>query len=70
MLYHENQNIILNQRNLLRKLFAYLSRIEKGLVIAGDNGLKITTDIASGVGGVALSLISMQYDKFELLPCL
>ena len=70
VLYHENQNIILNQRNLLRKLFAYLSRIEKGLVIAGDNGLKITTDIASGVGGVALSLISMQYDKFELLPCL
>ena len=42
--------------------------IEKGLVLAGDSGLKVTMDIASGFGGIALSLVSLQNNKLELLP--
>lgn len=67
-LYDENNDSIMNQVELLKKLSIYFSSIERGLVIAGDSGLKITTDIASGFGGIALSLISLQNNRLELLP--
>ena len=37
-----------NIKKLIEQLYRYLCVIEEGFVIAGDNGLKITTDIASG----------------------
>lgn len=68
MIYTDNQNKLSKQRQLFEGLFPYLSVIEKGLVLAGDSGLKVTMDIASGFGGIALSLVSLQNNKLELLP--
>ncbi|WP_080037335.1 hypothetical protein [Streptococcus mutans] len=62
MIYTDNQNKLSKQRQLFEGLFPYLSVIEKGLVLAGDS------DIASGFGGIALSLVSLQNNKLELLP--
>lgn len=67
-LYSENDDSISNQAELFKRLSIYLCSIERGLVIAGDSGLKITTDIASGFGGIALSFVSLQNNRLELLP--
>lgn len=67
-LYRGKNNPVNDQRELLKKLSIYFSSIERGVIIAGDSGLKITTDIASGFGGIALSLISLQNNQLELLP--
>lgn len=37
-------------------------------MLAGDGGTKITCDIATGFGGVALALASIQNNKIEFLP--
>ena len=67
-LYSNDFNIVKSQQKLIQGLYPYFARMEEGLVLAGDNGLKITTDVASGFGGVALALSSLQNNKLELLP--
>lgn len=68
ILYRDNMISDQNQEDLLDKLSVYFSSIESGIIVAGDSGLKITTDIASGVGGIVLSLLSLKNNRLELLP--
>lgn len=56
------------QKELLEGLTAYISVLEKGYVLAGDSGLKLTTDVATGFGGIALAMASIRNKRFELLP--
>lgn len=69
-LYSDSFDIAEAQKKLIKGLYPYFIRIERGLALAGDNGLKITTDVASGFGGIALALVSLQNNKLELLPSL
>ena len=55
-------------KEVIESLYVFLISIGKGLVLAGDGGTKITCDIASGFGGVALALASIQNNKIEFLP--
>ncbi|EGP4745814.1 class III lanthionine synthetase LanKC [Enterococcus faecium] len=49
-------------------LSQHLIKFSDGLCFAGDNGMRITTDIASGFAGVILALESITSDDFILLP--
>lgn len=53
---------------MLQGLNAYLHTIGDGVVVAGDNGLKVTIDVFSGLGGIAIALSSIINEDFELLP--
>ena len=55
-------------KEVIESLYVFLISIGKGLVLAGDGGTKITCDIATGFGGVALALASIQNNKIEFLP--
>ena len=58
----------LGLKEVIESLYVFLISIGKGLVLAGDGGTKITCDIATGFGGVALALASIQNNKIEFLP--
>lgn len=49
-------------------LTTYLIKFGSGFCIAGDSGMRITMDITSGFGGIALALSSFLEDNFCLLP--
>ena len=67
-IYSDIDDNFLGQKKLIEQLYRYLCVIEEGFVIAGDNGLKITTDIASGFAGVAIGLVSIMDNKLTILP--
>lgn len=49
-------------------LSQHLIKFGDGLCVAGDNGMRLTTDIASGFAGVIIALESIATDKFIMLP--
>lgn len=67
-IYSDIDDNFSGQKKLIEQLYRYLCVIEEGFVIAGDNGLKITTDIASGFAGVAIGLVSIMDNKLTILP--
>lgn len=67
-IYNDRDNSFEGQKKLIEGLYKYFIGLEEGLVIAGDNGLKITTDIASGFAGIAIALTSIIENKLLLLP--
>lgn len=67
-IYSDIDDNFSGQKKLIEQLYRYLCVIEEGFVIAGDNGLKITTDIASGFTGVAIGLVSIMDNKLTILP--
>lgn len=54
--------------DLLEKIQPYLISIADGVGIAGDSGIRLTTDVYSGTAGLALALASILDNEFELLP--
>ncbi|HFI0215598.1 TPA: lanthionine synthetase LanC family protein [Streptococcus suis] len=66
--YNDSNDSFEGQKKLIQGLCKYFSVVEEGLVLTGDNGLKITTDIASGFAGIAIGLLSIRVNKFILLP--
>lgn len=67
-IYEDANDPFSSQKDLVEQLSKYLSVIEEGVVVTGDNGLKITTDIASGFAGIAISLISIMDNELKILP--
>lgn len=67
-IYNNKSDTFKGQKKLIEGLYKYFSLIEEGLVLAGDNGSKITMDIASGFAGVAIALVSIMENKLALLP--
>jgi hypothetical protein len=54
--------------NVVRKLSAYSLETDDGVVFAGDSGIRITADFASGGAGIAFALIQLRAGRFDLLP--
>ncbi|WP_057491720.1 class III lanthionine synthetase LanKC [Streptococcus orisasini] len=61
---------IYGAKELLEGLSKYLIGLENGVVLAGDAGMRITTDVASGSAGIALALSSIMNNKFDFIPCI
>lgn len=57
---------VLNQ--FCKNIQRYLISIESGICIAGDAGLRITTDIASGSAGILLAIDMLERDEINFLP--
>lgn len=69
-LYNDCLDKITVFKELIAGLQGYICMIEEGIGIAGDSGLKLTTDIASGLSGIILSLVSIQNQSLKILPSL
>ncbi|EFY03243.1 lantibiotic synthetase protein [Streptococcus dysgalactiae subsp. dysgalactiae ATCC 27957] len=67
-LYKSNVNFVQKCKELIEYLETYLCVVEDGFALAGDSGLKLTTDISTGTAGIILTLVSLRNGKFELLP--
>ena len=67
-LYKSNINYVQQCKELIRCLETYLCVVEDGFALAGDSGLKLTTDISTGTAGIILTLVSLRNGKLELLP--
>ena len=52
----------------IEELHGYLIKISNGVCLAGDGGMKITEDIASGFGGIVIALCCFIQNEFILLP--
>ncbi|BBC61852.1 protein kinase domain-containing protein [Melissococcus plutonius] len=61
-----NNDLILE--DYIEELNGYLIKIGNGICIAGDGGMKITEDIASGFGGIVITLCCLIQNEFILLP--
>ncbi|MDG4984672.1 protein kinase/lanthionine synthetase C family protein [Lactococcus lactis] len=61
-----NNDLILE--DYIDELNGYLIKIGNGVCIAGDGGMKITEDIASGFGGIVIALCCFIQNDFILLP--
>lgn len=64
----ESLNLESSEKELIEGLHRYLINIGDGVCVAGDSGLRITMDVASGFGGVALAISSILDNDFYMFP--
>ncbi|WP_166785802.1 MULTISPECIES: class III lanthionine synthetase LanKC [Cryobacterium] len=57
-----------DNRSVIRTLSAYAVRSGTGVVFAGDSGIRITADLASGGAGVAFAVAQLAAGRVDLLP--
>lgn len=56
------------KESFVQGIQSHFIQIEKGLIVAGDNGTKITMDVFSGSAGIALAIPNIMKQTFDILP--
>ncbi|MFS1099988.1 hypothetical protein [Enterococcus faecalis] len=66
--YLKKDDVLEIVKSVYSGITQHLIKFDNGSCVAGDSGMRLTTDIASGFAGLVLALESIATDEFLLLP--